>query len=127
MQKKHYLSFQVAVTTVITNLIKEGVDTFGLSLGDLAPLVPGVAVAVSHFMILGLAYFHVPSLDEVRLNTAIKKNKKVIHEQLKTCSPERREVLLAELELLDRQALAACKFQVESVAKEMRKEPSKAE
>ncbi|MGB5856743.1 MAG: hypothetical protein WBH20_15965 [Oceanisphaera sp.] len=127
MQKKHYLSFQVTVTTVITNLIAEGVKTLGLSLGDLAPLVPGAAVAISHFIILGLASYHVPSLDEVRFNTAVKRKKKLIGEQLKTCTPERRSFLLAERELLDQRALEACTFQVESIAKDLIKEPSQAE
>ncbi len=78
---KSYLAMQAWFTTMITSGLTHVIG-FLPQLSFVQPLTPGAAVAISHLIILGIAFIGIPSINDIRVKNEIKAAKKHIHKCL---------------------------------------------
>ncbi|EJQ1521756.1 TPA: hypothetical protein QCD44_002106 [Enterobacter hormaechei] len=81
LQHKKYLAAQVWFTSVANWLLGKACSHYGLP-ADINTFLPGVSVAVSHFVIIGLSFLQLPSIEQIRSKNALKNARSIINRQL---------------------------------------------
>lgn len=77
INSKIYVSSQSWMTTLFTLLLGKIALCIHLP-DDWKSVLPGIAVALSHFAILGIAWIGMPSLDDIDFNRSLKKARKIL-------------------------------------------------
>jgi hypothetical protein len=83
MRSKMYVACQAWCTPLATQVLTSLSSGYTF-MKDYNSFIPGVAVTVSHFAILGLSLLNVPSVEEMRVQTEIKSARKKLEKYKKT-------------------------------------------
>lgn len=115
---KSYLLCQVWLIPVVNYGLEFFLRSHTWLPQDIKPFLPGLAVGLSHVLILALAFINIPSLSALMTKNAINGKRKAILNALKrNNSPEHEAKLRHELELLDLAELQKFDIEIEAANK----------